>query len=238
MDIPSIIFEDEHLLVLNKPAGMVVHPAYKNLSDTLFNFALDHVSSKSAFRPCLLHRLDKDTSGLVLLAKTPESRRYLVRQFEHRTIQKEYLAIAEGIVEPQSGEIHLPLRRDPEDRRKVIVNAEGQSAHTIYKVLEHNDSKSALQIRLITGRMHQIRAHLAAIGHPIAGDKVYNIEVAESFADRLMLHAHQIVIKSFPEGTLQSFHAPVPNSLVKYWFGKTKDSTLKSFCKCFQHQNM
>ncbi|MBK8550698.1 MAG: RluA family pseudouridine synthase [Ignavibacteria bacterium] len=185
-DIPlDIVFEDEYLMIINKPAGMVVHPAYKNYSGTLVNavmfYALkknDSLSSLNGFeRAGIVHRLDKDTSGLIVVAKDELTHRKLSAQFFHHTIKREYNAIVWGRLKKKKGEISNKLGRDKRDRKKVAVLKEddtaGKIAITNYEVLEEYDFLSLLKLNLKTGRTHQIRVHLASLGHPVFGDETY-----------------------------------------------------------------
>ena len=185
-DIPlDIVFEDEYLLIINKVAGMVVHPAYKNYSGTLVNavmyYALkknDTLSSLNGFeRAGIVHRLDKDTSGLIVVAKDEVTHRKLSEQFFHHTIKREYNAIVWGKLKKKKGEISNKLGRDKRDRKKVAVlkddDALGKTAITNYEVLTEYDFLSLIKLNLKTGRTHQIRVHLADLGHPVFGDETY-----------------------------------------------------------------
>lgn len=174
----DVVYEDEQLLVVNKPAGMVTHPAYSNYTGTLVNALLHHCASLSTTqdttRPGIVHRLDKDTSGLMLVAKTDVAHAHLARQFARRTIKREYQAIVWGMLEPRSGIIDANLGRSKSDRKKMAVVEEGKTAVTEYEVLERFSYLSLLRLRLRTGRTHQIRVHLAHIQHPVFGDPTYN----------------------------------------------------------------
>lgn len=207
-DIPlDIVFEDEHLIVVNKPAGMVVHPAYGNRTGTLVNALLHHVGGAPvsfddndddgepedeevglsvvnaapvapadiSIRPGIVHRLDKDTSGLLVVAKTDVIHRELARQFFERTIERRYLALVRGEPRPSSGTIDTHLARDPRDRKRMAVSGTERGKHAIthYKVLEPFDVASLVEFRLETGRTHQIRVHSTHIGHPILADTTY-----------------------------------------------------------------
>lgn len=174
----DILYEDDHLLIVNKPAGMVTHPAYGNYTGTLVNALLYHSRSLSALndeaRPGIVHRLDKDTSGLMVIAKTDDAHAKLARQFSKRTIRREYWAIAWGIFKQRQGTIEAPLGRSKSDRKKIAVVAAGRKATTEYEVLEQFEYLSLVRLRLQTGRTHQIRVHLAHIHHPVFGDQTYN----------------------------------------------------------------
>jgi len=170
----SILYEDSDLLAVDKPAGLVVHPAYKHPAGTLFDAARDYLCRRGEPKPCLLHRLDKDTSGVVLLTKTEAARRCLVRQFERRAIRKTYLALVCGRPNPPSGFINAPLRRDPADRLLVQIDPAGAPACTKYLTIKTLGPRfSLLELHPITGRMHQLRVHLATLDTPIVGDTNY-----------------------------------------------------------------
>lgn len=172
-----IVYEDDHLLVVDKPAGMVTHPAYGNYTGTLVNALLYHCNHLSTvntdLRPGIVHRLDKDTSGLMVVAKTDRAHRHLARQFEKRTIEREYWALVWGRFKHRKGLIEASLGRSKKDRRKVAVVKEGKTASTDYEVLREFDFLTLLRLKLHTGRTHQIRVHLAHIGHPVFGDSTY-----------------------------------------------------------------
>ncbi len=173
----EIVFEDETLLVVNKPAGMVTHPAYGHRSGTLVNALLHHVGTLSAgsapLRPGIVHRLDKDTSGLLVVAKTEHAHAALARQFARRTIDRTYHAIVWGRMHRDTGLIEASLGRSKKDRRKVAVAKDGKHASTSYAVLREWRYLSYLSLKLMTGRTHQIRVHLAHVGHPVFGDATY-----------------------------------------------------------------
>ena len=173
----KIIFEDDQLLIVNKPAGMVTHPAYGNYTGTLVNALLYHGNKLSTLntglRPGIIHRLDKDTSGLMVVAKTDAAHAFIARQFAKRTIDREYWAIVWGLFKSQNGIIDTNLGRSKRDRKKVAVTDEGKHAITEYKVLKEFDFLSLVSLHLKTGRTHQIRVHLSHIGHPVFGDPTY-----------------------------------------------------------------
>ena len=181
----DIVFEDEYLMIINKPPGMVVHPAYKNYSGTLVNAVMyyaqqknDSLSSLNGFeRAGIVHRLDKDTSGLIVVAKDEITHRKLSEQFFHHTIKREYNALIWGKLKKKKGEISNKLGRDKRDRKKVAVlkddDVMGKLAVTNYEVIDEYDFLSLIKLNLKTGRTHQIRVHLAHLGHPVFGDETY-----------------------------------------------------------------
>jgi 23S rRNA pseudouridine1911/1915/1917 synthase len=209
----AILYEDDALLAVNKPAGLVVHPAYKHPNGTLADAVFACQAARGERRPWLLHRLDRDTSGVVLFAKTDEARRALVRQFERRSVRKLYLALASGAPRPPEGVIEASLRRDPADRRRVIVAPEGQTATTAYRTLAARDGAALLAVRPLTGRTHQIRAHLAHAGAPLLGDATYlaAAHISRMFAPRVMLHAVRLEVIRPGAGTPLAVSAPVPD---------------------------
>ena len=173
----DILHEDDDLLIVNKPAGMVTHPAYGNYSGTLVNALLFHSRGLSQvntpLRPGIVHRLDKDTSGLMVVAKNDRAHHLLARQFSARTIEREYWALVWGTFPESKGMIEASLGRSKKDRKKVAVTPEGKHARTEYRVLKRFAYLTLLQLRLHTGRTHQIRVHLAHVGHPVFGDPTY-----------------------------------------------------------------
>lgn len=209
----SILYEDTDLLVVDKPAGLVIHPAYKHPDGTLFDAVSAYVQAHGEAKPCLLHRLDKDTSGAVLLAKTEPARRHLVRQFEQRTIRKTYLALVCRALHPPSGEIDAPLRRDPLDRRRMQIDPLGAPARTEYQTLRTLAGGFALvELHPVTGRMHQLRVHLAAQGAPIVGDTLYAAPTcwAPLEPPRQCLHAHALSFQHPTSGARLSVVSPLP----------------------------
>ncbi|MCX6137184.1 MAG: RluA family pseudouridine synthase [Ignavibacteriales bacterium] len=176
-EIPlQIVYDDESLLVVNKPAGMVTHPAYKHYSGTLVNALLyycDSLSQPHPMRPGIVHRLDKDTSGLLVVAKNESTHEKLSRQFAQKTSEREYWAIVWGRFKEPSGTIDAPLGRSKADRKKMAIIADGKSAVTEYEVIEQFEYLSLVKLHLRTGRTHQIRVHLASLHHPIFCDSTY-----------------------------------------------------------------
>ena len=180
-DIPlDIVYEDEHLLVLDKPAGLVVHPAAGNLDGTLVNALLHHCKGQlsgigGVARPGIVHRIDKDTSGLLVVAKTDAAHEGLARQFADHSINRAYLAIVAGRVIPPSGTVTGAIARSNTNRKKMAIVEDGRGKHAVthYRTLEQFDDAALVECRLETGRTHQVRVHMASIGHPLLGDPVY-----------------------------------------------------------------
>jgi 23S rRNA pseudouridine1911/1915/1917 synthase len=286
----AVIYQDHHLLIINKPAGVVIHPTYKHAGDTVWDALLVYMAQQAPEnwqapelpdepawagapsdvqvmlrqkrterlvkeegllpRPCLLHRLDKDTSGVVALARTERARRHLVRQFHAHTLEKRYLAVvshgapewaqprttfrmnsrlvdgSEHTIVPGAFEnasefvLDGPLQRDPDERRRCIVGADGQQATTIVKMLAYEGRFALLEVRPVTGRTHQIRAHLAATGYAIVGDQMYapvaEAGTAEAGLMRQFLHASSLTLQSYPDNERRTFVAPLAHDLVKW----------------------
>ena len=173
-----VAYEDEHLIVVDKPAGLVVHPAAGNLDGTLVNALLHHCDGSlsgigGVARPGIVHRIDKDTSGLMVAAKTDRAHAALARQFADHSIERRYRAITSGLPRPAAGMVDAALARSPANRKKIAVVAGGKRAVTHYRTLESLDRAALVECRLETGRTHQVRVHLQSIGHPLLGDPVY-----------------------------------------------------------------
>lgn len=191
----EILYEDSDIAVVNKPQNMVVHPAPGNYSKTLVNALLFHMDKLSMvnglIRAGIVHRLDKDTSGLLLIAKNEEAHLDLVNQFKDRTVLKEYITLVHNNVK-EDGVINKPLGRNPKDRKKMAVVPNGKEAITSYQVLESYNIYTLLKVGLKTGRTHQIRVHMAQMNHPIVGDPVYSNGKNEFKMDMQLLHAYKI----------------------------------------------
>jgi 23S rRNA pseudouridine1911/1915/1917 synthase len=267
-DIPlDIVYEDDDMVIVNKPAGMVTHPGYGNRDGTLVNAMLFHVGgslatlpievlseesddeadeeagesseegeeaelASAAVRPGIVHRLDKDTSGLMVVAKNIEAQSALARQFAERTARREYWAVAWGVFEEEEGEIEGNIARDPRDRKRFAVSRrEGKYALTRYRVLERFDFATLISLRLATGRTHQIRVHCAHIGHPIFGDATYGgrsvvypghggkhrqyVANLLKLIDRQALHARMLGLKQPTTGEWMEFESELPEDMRK-----------------------
>jgi len=215
----EILYEDASVIAVNKPAGLVVHAGAGAHSGTLVNRLVHHFASLSKIagdlRPGIVHRLDRGTSGVMLVARTDAAHRALAAQFSGRTTEKTYLALVEGRVNADSGRITKPIARDPAHRTRMTARLEhGRDALTEYRVLRRFEKFTYLEVRIGTGRTHQIRAHLAGIRHPVAGDRLYGAQAA----DRIFLHAWRIRFDSPATGERVTVEAPLPEEL-EHWLG-------------------
>jgi 23S rRNA pseudouridine1911/1915/1917 synthase len=207
----SILYEDEHLLVAEKRSGLVVHPAYRHADGTFWDALVALFAARGdGTRPFLLHRLDRDTSGLLCVPKHADANRRLVRALSRGEFTKGYLALVHGWP-PSDGVIDAPLARDPRDRRLVCVRDEGKPARTLYRALRRAPGYCLLRIYPQSGRTHQIRAHLTAIGHPIAGDPLYSDGIAP--VGRLFLHADLLRFPHPYERRVLVCRSPLPSDL-------------------------
>lgn len=211
----DVLYEDADLLVVNKPPGMTVHPAPAHPASTLVNAVLAHCRDLSGIggvlRPGIVHRLDRDTSGAIVVAKNDAAHNALARQLKDRAVEKTYIALVEGTPSPAEGLIDAPIARDPRRRERMAVIEGGRAAVTAYRVLERMPGMSLVEARPRTGRTHQIRVHLAAIGHPIAGDRVYGR--ASALVGRQFLHAARIAFAHPRTGERIEIKAPLPADL-------------------------
>ena len=217
----DIRYEDEDLIVLNKAAGMVVHPAAGHESGTLVNALMYHCPDLPGIggeiRPGIVHRLDKDTSGLIVVAKHDRSLRHLQAQFKERTVHKRYIALVEGQIRPETAMIDAPIGRDPKQRKKMAVipyrsSATAREAQTTYEADTIFDDYSLINCILHTGRTHQIRVHMAYIGHPLVGDTVYGRRKSSLLKKRHFLHAAELGFETL-EGERMGFSAELPSEL-------------------------
>jgi 23S rRNA pseudouridine1911/1915/1917 synthase len=217
----DVLYEDERLLVINKPPGLVVHPAPGNWRGTLVSALLHHWRGPrpglDPGRPGIVHRLDKDTSGVLVIAKDPETLTALGTQFRRREVEKQYVALVWGRLRTQRGTISEPIGRNPVHRTRMAVRRGGREALTAFEVIERFDEVTMVRLFPRTGRTHQLRVHLAAIGHPIVGDAVYGRarnRKGELLIQRQALHAEQIVFLHPATGERMRFAAPLPPDLV------------------------
>lgn len=211
----DILFEDDTLMAVNKPAGMVVHPSFRNRSGTLLNGVLWRMRDRKDARPGLVSRLDKDTSGVIVVALTPGVHACLQQDACAGRVNKHYLAIVRGTPQPVEGRIVLPLRRDPLDRRRVIVDRTGVPSETMYSVVANSTGHSLVRCQLVTGRTHQIRVHFAASGWPVAGDEKYGSP--HPLIARQALHAWRITFPHPQSRQRMTVEAPLPDDIRCAW---------------------
>lgn len=218
-DIPlEILYEDEDVAVVNKPCGMVVHPAPGNETGTLVNallYAMDDLSGIGGVkRPGIVHRLDKDTSGLLMIAKNDQAHESLSEQLRERTMDKRYLAVVDGEMKEPSGRIEQPVARSKKDRKKMAIDPEGRYALTEWTLKENLRGAALLEVHILTGRTHQIRVHMQSIHHPVAGDPIYGAKNGVK-APRLMLHAWRLSFTHPRTGERLSFCAQPPETFAR-----------------------
>jgi 23S rRNA pseudouridine1911/1915/1917 synthase len=225
-DLPlTILYQDEDVAVIDKPAGLVVHPAAGHPDETLVNALLHHVTDLSGIggelRPGIVHRLDKDTSGVMLIAKNDDAHRKLTAAWNTDAVRKEYLALVYGTPSADRGTVDAPIGRDPRDRKRMAIVAEGRRAVTDYELAERLRHASLLRCRLRTGRTHQIRVHMKHLGHPIVGDPVYSgpqwrgipdkkIQRVLASLERQMLHATRITFHHPRDGRVVAVESAIP----------------------------
>ncbi len=211
----TIIYQDGDIIVVDKPAGLTVHPAPGHPSGTLVNALLaiapELAEARETVRPGIVHRLDKDTSGLLVVARSDRARASLIHQLKQREIHKTYLALVQGVPEPAQGTIEAPVGRHPRNRKRMVVVAGGRDAETRYQVREVLASFALLEVEPVTGRTHQIRVHLAAMGHPVVGDGVYGKR--SPLVGRQFLHAWRLAFELPSSGRLVEFESPLPADL-------------------------
>ncbi len=213
----KIVYEDADLLVVDKPAGLPVHPAPGHPSHTLVNAILNYLPSLAkdadSLRPGIVHRLDKDTSGLLIVAKNRLAQANLSQQFKNRVVKKTYIALVQGKLTPGKGTIEAAIGRDPSHRQRMAVVTKGRAARTEYRVIRYIGNYSLLEIKPETGRTHQIRVHLAAIGFPIVGDATYGLKSPR--LPRQFLHASKIGFHLPSTGAFVEFESSLPPDLQK-----------------------
>jgi 23S rRNA pseudouridine1911/1915/1917 synthase len=223
-EIPlEIIYEDEDVLVINKPSGLVVHPAPGHYTDTLVNGLLWHLKSLSdvngEYRPGIVHRIDKDTSGLLMVAKNNYSHEILARELQEKKTKREYIALVEGVILNKKGRINAPIGRDKQNRLKMAVTANGKEAVTNFEVLETFSDSTLIKCILETGRTHQIRVHLNYINHPLVNDYVYGNAPINDFGQ--FLHAQTLGFTHPKTKEWMEFKSPLPNIFEDYLQKKT-----------------
>jgi len=218
LDMPiQVLYQDEFIAAINKPQGLAVHPSVGHKNDTLVNallYNLDKLSSiNGTVRPGIVHRLDKDTSGVMVVAKTDDSHLELSKQFEHRTVKKKYIGVVSGIVAVESGVVNLPIGRSKTDRKKMSVVEGGRLSTTKYKVLQRFDKSTLVEFEILTGRTHQIRVHCKYLGHPIVGDVIYG---SQKLCKNQLLHSLSITICHPKTKQYLTFEAALPKYFEEY----------------------
>lgn len=220
-DIPvEVVYEDKDIIVVNKPKGMVVHPANGNPDGTLVNAILamckDSLSGIGGeIRPGIVHRLDKDTSGLLIIAKNDEAHVKMSKQIQDRLVTKKYIALVRGVVKDDEATIDMPIARSKVDRKKMAVDKDGKQAVTHFKVIKRYKGYTLLEIKIDTGRTHQIRVHMAKIGYPVVGDMVYSNGRNEFGVEGQMLHAKSLEFSHPITGKKMHLEAPLPEYFTK-----------------------
>jgi 23S rRNA pseudouridine1911/1915/1917 synthase len=220
----EILYEDNAVVAINKPAGLVVHAGAGVESGTLVNRLVNHFQALSQIggelRPGIVHRLDKGTSGVLLVARTDAAHRALAAQFSERSVEKIYFALVQGRVRDENGRVDKPIARDPVHRTRMTARLEsGRTALTTYRVLERFEKFTYLEVRIGTGRTHQIRVHLASIGNPVAGDRLYGARTngpASEEGERIFLHAGRISFNTPDSGERVSVEAALPGDLERW----------------------
>jgi len=211
----NILYEDDDLLVIDKPAGLTTHPAPGHPSHTLLNAILSHFPHLAeigdSLRPGIVHRLDKDTSGVMLVAKNSRAQDNLIEQFRTRSITKTYLVLVRGHLTPERGVIEAPIGRDPRNRKRMAVVSKGREARTEYQVMKYLGDYTLLEVKPETGRTHQIRVHFAAIGYSVVGDAVYGVK--SPHLSRQFVHASRLGFKLPSTGEYMEFESELPTDL-------------------------
>ena len=215
----DIYYEDDDLIVVNKPSGMVVHPAPGNYTGTLVNALMYHTNNLStvntSIRPGIVHRIDADTSGLLLVAKNDKAHLKMSEQIKDRKVNKKYIALVRGIIKENEATINMPIARNKKDRKKMAVDKDGKEAITHFKVLRRYDKYTLLEVKIDTGRTHQIRVHMAEIGHPVIGDEVYSNGKNEFNVKGQMLHAKSLDFEHPITGKKMHLEAELPDYFKK-----------------------
>jgi len=228
MDI-NIVYEDEHLMIINKPSGLVVHPGSGNYDNTLVNGLMYYTNNLSDIngeeRPGIVHRIDKDTSGLIMVAKTNETHAILTEYFKNKDVKREYIALLTGVFPHETATIDAPIGRDPKDRKKMTVTAENsKEAVTHLKVLKRYKEHTLVSLKLETGRTHQIRVHTKYIGYPVYNDPVYTNKKTTEFGQ--FLHSHKMEFIHPITKEQMSFECPLPKEMQEFINSLEIDQTL------------
>lgn len=213
----DVVYEDSDILIINKPQGMVVHPSHGHWEHTLVNAVLAHCTDLSGIngviRPGIVHRIDKDTSGLICIAKNDEAHNFLAEQLKDHTMNREYVAIVRGVIKENTGTINMPIGRDKQNRQKMAVEPiNGKDATTHFTVLQRFNNHTLVRCKLVTGRTHQIRVHMAYIGHPVEGDQIYGGRSAgKIYKDGQLLSAVKLTLIHPRSKKPQSFEIDIPD---------------------------
>lgn len=228
MDI-NIVYEDEHIIIVNKPSGLVVHPGSGNYDNTLVNGLMYYANSLSDVngeeRPGIVHRIDKDTSGLLMVAKTNEAHQILTEYFKNKDVKREYLALITGVFPHETATIDAPIGRDPKDRKKMTVTADNsKEAVTHLKVIKRYREHTLVSLKLETGRTHQIRVHMKYIGYPVFNDPVYTNKKTTEFGQ--FLHSHKMEFDHPITKEHMSFECPMPTEMQEFINSLEVDQTL------------
>ncbi len=214
-----ILHEDDNIIVVDKPTGVLVHSGNGNDMETLVDVFRDKLSSDDELRPGIVHRLDMDTSGLLVLAKDDKTKDFLQKQFQNRTVDKSYLAAVRGLPKPREARLELPIGRSPKNPMKRTVRPNGRMAITEYKVVDEAPGCSMLELKILTGRTHQIRVHMQYIGHPILGDELYGKKTKG--LSRQFLHASKLSFDHPAQGRV-SFSSKLPEDLLGFWYNQQR----------------
>ncbi len=212
----NVIYEDDELLVVNKPQGMVVHPAHGHYQGTLVNALLAHCQNLSGIngvmRPGIVHRIDKDTSGLIVVSKNDQSHLFLASQLKDHTMHREYYALVKGIIKENEGKIDLPIARSKQNRQKMAIDSiNGKPSITYFNVVKRFNNYTLIRCKLKTGRTHQIRVHLSYIGHPVEGDCNYSKSKNNLYSNGQLLHAYKLTFIHPKTKKEMSFECPLPD---------------------------
>ncbi len=210
--VPKIIYKDEDVLVINKPAGLVVYTTANNPQSSVAGAFKDLINDNDPVRPGIVHRLDKDTSGVMILARNDHAKEFLLSAFKQRRVKKHYTALVVGRPNSDSARLELPIKRGIKNPQKMSIHSSGKSAISEYQLIKEYNGYSLLDVSILTGRTHQIRVQFAHIGHPVAGDKQYGNKKVDSLFTRQFLHASSISLE-LPSKTLKVFRASLPTEL-------------------------